>query len=373
MKIGKTQREILPIGVELNSRCVRLLQLRRDKGLLSVVDGASMPLEIGDGGLASPAYSHQLRQCVRAMLSDHRFRGKACQVSIDESLVKVRSVRQPRMPDDEMNQAVCIEAPDRLGVDPSTPMQIDWLRAGEVRHGDEIREEVLLVGCERSPLEKLVDELISCGLSPMGVEPSFIATGRTFIRMYQRASYRATVRMVLHVGNRSSRVLVLAGPDVVFYKRIEIGGAEFSEIAAERMGLDIETIDGLRHQRMIAQLHEDVPRAEEKVDRAIYTAVRPHLSALAEEISRCARYFAVTFCSPRPALALVVGEHSAEPGLVQIISDAIGLETSIGDPFDGIAMPSPCPVALQQITTSWSAAIGLCLRGRRQLKRRRAA
>ncbi|MFG0257555.1 MAG: pilus assembly protein PilM [Phycisphaerales bacterium JB043] len=363
----------MPIGVELNTRCVRLLQLRRDGGKLSVIDGASMPIEVGDEGLSSQAYSHEMRKAMRAMLSEHRFRGRHCLVSIDESLVRVRSVRQPRMPDDEMNQAVCIEAPDRLGVDPSMPMQVDWLRAGEVRHGDEIREEVLLVGCERSPLEKLVDELISCGISPMSVEPSFVAIGRTFSRMYQRASDRATVRMVLHVGNRSTRVLVLAGPDVVFYKRIEVGGAEFSEIAAERMGLDLETIESLRRQRMIAQLNPDVQRPEEKVDRAIYTSVRPHLSMLAEEISRCARYFAVTFCSPRPSLAIVVGEHAAEPGLVQIVSDAIGLDTSIGQPFDNIAMPSPCPVALQHITTSWAAPIGLCLRGRRQVKRRRAA
>jgi type IV pilus assembly protein PilM len=370
---GKQQRETMPIGVELNSRCIRLLQLRRDKGKLSIIDAAVQPLDIGDDGLLSPAYAHEMRSAIRTMLSEHRFKGKQCQVAIDESLVRVRSVRQPRMPDDEMNQAICIEAPDRLGIEPGVPLQIDWLRAGEVRHGDEIREEILLVGCERTPLERLVDTLISTGLSPLSVEPSFVAIGRTFSRMYQRASDRASVRMLLHVGNYSTRVMVLAGPDVVFYKRIEIGGAEFTAIAAERMGLDEETIDSLRRQRMIAQLHPDVQRPEEKVDRAIYTAVRPHLAKLAEEISRCARYFAVTFCSPRPILALIVGEHAAEPGLVQVVSDAVGLETSIGEPFDTIALPNPCPVALQHITTSWVTPIGLGLRGRRQLKRRRAA
>ena len=104
MVFGKSQRETLPVSIELNSHCVRMMQLRREKANLHVIDAAMLPIDVGKLGLLSHDYAHEMRKAVRTIFNTHRFKGRFCNVAIDESLVKVKSVRQPRMPDDEMAQ-----------------------------------------------------------------------------------------------------------------------------------------------------------------------------------------------------------------------------------------------------------------------------
>lgn len=366
-------RESPPIGIEIGDACVRLLHVDRGRSGLCVRAHGVTPLTAGGDPFGAPRLE-EIGAAIREHTDSGRLRSRCCVIGLGGGLLRVRSVRQPRMPRAEADKALRIEAADRLGLNESRGAEIGWIRAGDVRHGEETREEVIVVGSERAAIERLVECVTAAGLRPAAVEPAFCAAARALGREHRDDFNEDLVRLVVEVGPAASTVLVVRGADVTFYKRLEIGGRDFNRVAAERLGLDPGTIVDLRRQRIGAAGGAGVEAPAPKIDRAIFDAVRSLVHQLAEEVALCLRYYTVTFCGRRPSMALVVGEEAGEPGLVESLAGAMNIEGSLGKPLDGIdlgAFDKAFPGAAAR--AQWSAPLGLALRPGPRTARRAAA
>ena len=356
------QRDAATLGVEIREAGVRLLQLERTRAGLAIRACAATAIDAG-GGPTTVGRLDAISTIIREHVDSGRFQSRQCVIGIGGGALRVRSVRQPRMPRAEADKALQLEAADRLGVSGPDAAQIGWIRAGDVRHGEEIREEVIVVGCERAYVERIVEAVTEAGLRPVAVEPSFCATARAIGREHREEFNPDVVRMVVEVGASASTVTVVRGADVTFYKRLEIGGRDFNRLAAERLGLDPETIVDLRRQRIEAGAGAPLDAPPRKIDRAIFDALRPLVHELAEEVALCLRYYTVTFCGSRPTVALVVGEEAGEPGLVETLAGAMNIDGAVGRPLEGIALgplERIAPTAPAQ--AEWGGALGLAMR-----------
>lgn len=351
----------LPIGVDLGASGAKLLQLRHGRGGFSVVHAARVSLPGVDEGADDPARLDALAKAVGSRVSAGGFRGRRCVVSVDDALVRTRSVRNPPMPDAEVTRAVRFDAPARLGFSTGEGCEIGWLRAGELRQGEDSREELIYVGAPRAPLERLVFALSEAGLRPMAIEPSFVACARCFGRKLRRASDASVARVVVDIGLRSTGVILTRGCGIAFYKPLEFGGEAMTRAAAERLGLEPDTVADLRRQRMLREAGADIP-VNPKVDRALFDAVRPLMGELAHEVKLCLRYYSVTFKGSRPEACLVVGGDAQEPRLASFIGEALHVETSVGRPLEGMVVPGGCGVDQRLQGAAWSSAAGLSLR-----------
>ena len=91
------------LGVDIGSRCIRLLQLRGQEGYLGVIGAACVRTteDLTESGLAEKLKSAVMRG---------GFTGRRCIVSLPRGDVHVQSVRLPQMPEVELRQAVVWEA-----------------------------------------------------------------------------------------------------------------------------------------------------------------------------------------------------------------------------------------------------------------------
>ncbi|MCB9849057.1 MAG: pilus assembly protein PilM [Phycisphaeraceae bacterium] len=356
------QSGVFPIGVDFGAGGVRLLQLGRNRGGYRLIAAATAELDSSAAQLNEDARFRTLLDTVRRRVESAGFSGRRCVISVEDTLLRVKSIRQPIMPASDAEKAIRLEAGDRLGFGEDTPSEIGWIRAGEVRQGDDVREELILVGAEQRRLEQIVDGVAAIGLQPIAVEPGFLATARCFARDLRRASDTEIIRFVIDVGYLTTTVTILRGLDVVFYKRFEIGGRSMDAAAAERLRLDKATIADLRRQR-IEQNELGVKPKDERVHRAIYTAIRPSLEELAHEVSLCLRYHSVSFCGQRPDKVVVVGGDAAEPGLVEALYETLRVPVEIGRPLEGVELSRATGVIEpHRALSAWTVATGLCLR-----------
>ena len=292
---------------------------------------------------------------MRRRIEGGRFVGRRCVVSLDDRLLRVRSVRHPRMTDEETDRAVRLDAGARLGFSEHEALEVGWLRAGEVRQGDELREEVLIVGCPRGPVEMLVMELARCGLRAEAVEPGFQACARVFGRTLRRAEDQSLVRVLIDIGWRSTGVIITRGRSVGFFKPLEMGGAVLNEAVGQRLGLDASAVADLRRQRMTEGSASTIDR---KVDRAVFEAVRPLLGELAREVALCLRYYGVTFRGARPEECLLVGGESREPRLTELVADELRVTTNLGRPLHGV-LPGDEASGARDADLAVAAGLGL--------------
>jgi type IV pilus assembly protein PilM len=365
----------LPVGIDVGASGVRLLQLRRKGRGLAVQAAARLDVPFS-GKLDAPERALQIAEATARRIGGGGFAGRDCVISVDNRLVRVRSVRQPPMPDDELDRAIRLDAPSRLGFGEADPAEVAWLRAGPVRVSGDPRDEVLVIGCATAGIERLVFALASEGLRPVAVEPSFIACARAHTRKLRRASDENVVRAIVDIGHATTGVTVTKGQRIVFYKQLELGGDAMTRAAALRLGLDPSAVAELRRQRAVAAA-SGASQGDAKVDRALFEAVRPVMGDLANEAGLCLRYYGVTFRGLRPECCLIAGGEASEPRLAETFGESLHVPTMVARPLEGIHSGGAAGVSPGWETSdaAWSAAVGLSMRSwlaRPTLSERRA-
>lgn len=349
----------LPIGIDLGSSGMRLLQLQRVRGGLAASAAARIDLSEAADQPDSDARIQAICETLRVRLATREFHGRECVVSLDDRLLRVRSIRQPRMPDDEVERAAALDAPGRLGFPEAVPAEVGWVRAGEVRQGDEFRDEIILVGTARAPVERLVMGLASIGLRPIAVEPGFISAARAYSRTLRRAEDQDTIKVVAHIGMLTTGISIIRGQHIAFHKPVEIGGQAMTKAAAERLNLPIDSIIDLRRQRMAGA------PIDPRVDRAIFEAIRPTIMDIANEISLCIRYFSVSFRGCRVEECILSGGNAPEPQMAELIGETLHVPTSQGHPLGGIDTSRVRSAISETQDAPWAVAAGLAMRALR--------
>lgn len=351
----------LPIGLDVGSSGAKILQLRRFRGALSVVGAArtSLPEPIED----PDEYAAAISKAIARRIDTAGFVGRHCIVAINDRLVRTRSVRLPVLSDSETDKAVRVDGAQRLGFD-SSDAEIGWLRAGQVRQGDEMREEIILAGASHADVGRIADALLAHNILPIAVEPSFLALSRAVGRFFRRQDDQRQMRLVVDVGWSTSTVLAIRGASVAFVKPLDFGGRLLDEAAAQRLNMDIASVAELRRDRQRSNIDDGAPPVEPRIDRAVFDAVRPTLTDLAHEIALCVRYLLVTFRGDRPQEILLVGGDAAEPRLTDIIREATDIPTRIARPLEGVdlAHASFAGADRRGALSQWAVAAGLSLR-----------
>lgn len=352
----------LPIAIDIGSSSVRLMQLRRRGRRLSIVGATRHEWPAGSGVAAGAAPVDAIVNTVSSGIESGSFVGKRCVLSIDNRLIRVRSVRHPPMPDDELDRAVRLEAPARLGFAEAEEIEIGWIRAGSVRQVGDPRDEVLVFGALSDRIREMVFALSRAGLHPVAVEPSFVGCARAFTRRLRRSADRDTVNLVVDIGEKTTGVIVTRGQTVVLYKLLEMGGASMTAAAAERLSLAPQSVLDLRRRRIEARVRGE-SSSDARIDRALFEAVRPIMGDLANEVALCMRYYGVTFRGPKPEGCMLAGGNSGEPRLTEIIQEAVRLPVTVGAPLEGIGFEplqrhASAPTAPE---SAWAPVLGLGL------------
>ncbi len=362
-----------PIGLDLGRSTIRMLQFC-ERGGRTVVQASGhyqLPLDLPEDGL--PRQQAIADGCAR-ILESAPFQGRNVASCLPANQMQFKNVRMPHMPDEELTKAVRFEAVDRLQLG-DVPHRIDHLVAGEVRQGDEARDEIILMAAPEQLLNDHLELLRSCGLVPVAIDTEPTALTRCFARLFRREEDHLAPRVIVDIGMGATKVLITRGYQVVFFKLIDISGARLNASIAEYLGLSACDASELRYQLTRRESQSDDQSKplfgstrRENVETAVFESLRSVIGELGREISLCMRYYSVTFRGCRPEQVFLVGGEANEPQLAQVISGELGMEAQIGKPLVGIDL-SGSHIAIERRgpLPDWALAAGLALRPEERL------
>jgi type IV pilus assembly protein PilM len=370
---GRFSASIGLVGIDFGSRAIKLLQLRENGRGLRVIGAGSVEVHAGGSGTEDSA---ALTDQLWSAFASGGFSGRRCVVSLPRNDVRVQSVRLPKMPDDELQQAAVWEASQRFGFDRGA-MEVDIIRTGAELQGGENREEILLIAAPHSAINARLEPLMAAGLRPVAIETHFTALARAFSRPSFSSSAGHEVRAVVDVGVSGSTVMILRDGRIVFCKPIAMGGDLLDRAVAEHLEIDVASARSLRAARIGAACGQpgSTPITDPSIERAEYDAVRPLLGSFAKEVMLCVRYYGVTFRGHPPHHLILTGGDGLEPRLDEALAEqckipvtfehedsgAAGLVNGIRDCLHREPGPPGC----------WAVAAGLSLRGLSQAKLRK--
>jgi type IV pilus assembly protein PilM len=349
---------VLPIGLDIGTTTVRMLQLAGSEDDVRLVDAAKyvVPQEAkrDPSGLREAVV-----EGIRGILRGRRFRRREAVMALKADELAVRSMRMAKMPEEELPTAVNWEVQNKFPFDTATAV-VQYLRAGEVRHGDQVLDEIIVFVAPRAAVESKIELACDMGLDVVSLDAEPCAVFRGFERFLHRREDESVVTALVDIGSRTT-VVIARGRDIIFVKTIPIGGAVFNRSVADCLELAPSEAEALR--RRLARRSEEADPAD-PVCRAVTDCIRPPLEDLANEIGLCLRYYAVTFRGPRPESITFSGGEAHDPTIPRMLGERLGMEVTIGDPFRRIrtnhlgAIPDR-----RQCASEWATSLGLSLKG----------
>lgn len=362
---GRNKKWDCPIGLDVGDHAVRLMQLSLRGGALRATAAAveALPSELKIG---AANYQEALAGAIRSALERGDFSGHQVVGMLPASSMQCKNLRLPMMPSDELDSAVQWEAADRFRMGEGQG-SVQYLHAGQVSQGDEVRQELILLAAKREFVERFVETLTGCGLRPSAIDAIPTALSRLSSLPMQDTENKATAsdaRVMIDLGQSSTKVLIAVEGQVRFYKPIDLGGMHFDSALSGTLSLSLHEAGEVRRGLSVATA-EDSGSAEDAKDQAMQQAaleaLQPSLNDLAREIGLCLRYYGVTFRGARPERAQVVG-GGASAWIAEALSAASGLTLSVEGGLGPIDLSDVRDVVQPGREGAWAVAAGLSMR-----------
>lgn len=363
-----------PIGIDLGSRAVKLVQLSADRTRIveacrydfPAVSPAPPPALAGiDSVVASPAGSQpptsspasSEERCaqwvagLKQALEGKAFQGREVIISLGDRDLFLQNIRVPREQGKSLDRLVAQEAAGRLpyGVDEA---ELRYVEVADVRQGDAQLREVIVFACQKQALQTILGVFDSARLTPLAVDVEPAAIARCYALQYRRDEDQSDRALIVHIGFARTLAVIVQGGDVLFAKYIDVGGSHFDAAIARRLKMEPHEAAALRRHN--GDRREELRDPE--VTRSIQEALRAPLERLANELAMCVRYHSVTFRG-KPLVRMVLGGGEAVPQFIEPLTRNFDLKCELSDPFRGF---QSAPNIARR--TQWDVAVGLALR-----------
>jgi type IV pilus assembly protein PilM len=343
-----TPKKVGPIGVDLGSRAVKLVQLSGDRSRVIEAARWDLPLENQPG---SPACYAQLTEALKQAREGRKFRGREVVLCLGSPELYVQNVRVIKPPEGPLDNVVWQEAEGRLPF-PAAETELRYLEAGDVRQGDTTRREVIVLACHRPVLDQILQSIEDAGLRPIAVEVEPLALLRCYNLQFRRDADQNQRTLFVHVGHANTSVIIAQGAEAIFVKYLDLGGKHLDEAVSRHLKMELADAATLRR-------HNGDRRADQQdpdIARSVAESIRPVVDKLAGEVALCVRYHSVTFRSQQ-LKRLVLAGGEATQALADTLATRTELKCELGDPLRSFEQAS-APGRKSQ----WDVAVGLALR-----------
>ncbi|MHC4622586.1 MAG: pilus assembly protein PilM [Planctomycetota bacterium] len=377
-----------PIGLDIGHRSIKMIQLAIDGGRIAVLAAAKTQLE------SAVSDDPKDRRCfivsaIKRMLADGKFRGRNVVSCLPNDQLKITSLRLGDTGSEQIESALAREVMQRFGMDPSRDT-INYMLAGDVLQGDEVKNEFVVFAADNESVKSHIELLEEAGLRPVGIDAVPCALFRTFERLLQREQDKEHSAVFIDVGSRFTTVVFGRGREVSFVKQIPIGGSDFNQEIAAKLGIGLQDAQILRdklsmgseanEQKSLWTANRDLAEKDACSDgqkaevrsrtldastrQVMVDAVGAVAEKLAKEISLCFRYYTVTFRGKRVGRAVFSGGEAYERILLNVLRRQLAVEIEVAQPLKGFDMMNlNFDSDRRGLLCEWAVAVGLSLKG----------
>jgi type IV pilus assembly protein PilM len=348
-----TNRKIQPIGLDIGHSSLKMVQLAVGDDRPKVLAARRIPVAAGD----PEAQEKAVVAAIQRVLADGQFRGRNVVSALPIDKIKITSLRLAEAEMDQADKILRREAAERFNLDPAQDA-IDYLLAGSVRQGDEVKSEYILFAVDNEIVEAHVRLLEEAGLTPTAIDAPPCALFRTFERTMRRQEDRERTIIFIDIGHQYTTVVFGRGGEICFIKQIAIGMMQFNDEVASVLGLAASEAEAFR---LRLQREDSLDPATR---RLVVDALNVTSEQLAGEVSLCLRYYTVTFRGKPVERAVVAGGGAYEQVLRDVLRRHLSVEVEVAEPLRGFELDRD---GIDQGGTKGFAdlalAVGLSLKG----------
>lgn len=392
----KTQHN-QPIGLDIGHNSIKMIQLAVDAGKITVIAADKVRVDPSINGDAQVRRDFAI-SAIQKMLAEGNFRGKEVVSLLSNDKLKITSLRLTEAENAKIEQTLRKEVSQRFGLNSDDDI-IRYLHAGSVHQGEEVKNELILFAADNDTIKEHIEMLEQAGLRPVGIETVPCALFRSFERLRRRQEDTNRTVVFIDIGSRFTTVVFGCGGEISFVKQIPIGGEKFNSEISAKLGVDIKETVVLRESLLVERanlkvLGEDKQAVDSSSEESEETSSKEDVSEkepdriqldastrqilvdsltsvaeeLAKEISRCFRYYTVTFRGKRVEQAVFAGGEAYEGILMGVLKRQLTADIEVAEPLKGLDISGErsginFDSDRRGLLCEWAVAVGLGLKG----------
>jgi type IV pilus assembly protein PilM len=330
------------LGLDIGTTAVKFAQLKESGNLTKLVGYGKFPIPddiIIEGVISEP---EKLADKLKEIFKNPpwgKITAQKVLASLPESRVFTRVLELPISNPKDVEEAVKYEIEQTIPV-PITDLYIDWQPIEE--KGD--KSIVFLAAAPRAIVDSYVQLFKFLNLEPTALEISMAAVARSMVSSKDAAG----PVIILDFGGETTNLAVFDATLRVTESH-PLGGAIIKKAVADGLGVDDKEAALLVREGLTGK-GKAVPIIEEEIKKIV------------AEIEKMVSYYTEKNENKKISKVLLCGGLGFMPGLPEYIKDKTGIEAKTGNPWVNISIYPLKPVPKEE-APSYTAAIGLCLRG----------
>lgn len=196
------------LGLDIGSRKTKVVQL--------AFSGKSLPelvtCELLDTGLADESFSANMK----AFLGDVKLRGALAAVSFDDPSVVIRKFELPKMPENDLMEAIKWNLRDHIEADVDG-YTIKYTKLAEIEEGDLVKLDLVVYAANKTNVLDFKLKVEGNGLSVFYVEPEAVTLASALDRVFpDEENFLAGV----DIGYKHTKFYVIGKRDFIFSRPI---------------------------------------------------------------------------------------------------------------------------------------------------------
>lgn len=333
------------IGLDFGNHSVKAVQLRNIERNPALVAFSSQPTPAGVINSEDETHQKKLAEVLRVLHSDGGFRTRSIVAALPEFSIFTRFLELPGIKEEEIEDAVHWQAKQVIPI-PVNEVQMSYLTLNKDESKNAFR--VLMVAAPKKLVDLYVKVIEMAKLEPVAIETESIAAGRAIYK-----SSKISDAVILDFGSQSTDMGIMTDGELVFSQSISVGSDALTRAIASEFSFEYQQAEEYKRNYGLDQ---------SQLEGKIYNAIKPVVDSIIAEVRRGVEFYKTRTLLASPSQYMLIGDGSLLPGLVVYLSQSLGVNVQLADPWTGISIDKKQEAILSKGKPAYAVAVGLALK-----------
>lgn len=339
-------------GLDLSDQSLKLIELKKEGKNIQLHNFCDLILEEGVIIKGRIVKEDLLVSSIKKSLlkaEKGKIRTRFVVASIPEFESFVRIIKLPRLPSNELSQAVKWESEQHIPLSPEE-VYLDWQKVGE----EEKNLKILVAAAPKKLVDNYVQVLKKADLVPIACEIESAATARSLISEGDKSC-----NLLVDIGRARTSLIIFDHGALQFTSAVEPFGQSFTDQISKDLKVDPKKAERLKK-------NYGLNREKRGLKKKIYKSLSPLIHDLAQEMQTAVKFYRDHFPQGQDLNKIILcGGGAKMKGIVPELKILLKQEVVLGDPWINVLKSDQkyLPQINRKDSLSFATAIGLALRG----------
>ncbi len=346
------------LGIDIGTAGIKLVEIGREQNrsrLLTYAYTERGPEELGTSYVEQTDYTAEL---LKKMVKRAKARSVEVISGLPGSSVFSSVITVPAVGNKEMPSVIETQASKLIPM-PITEVILDWKplvstepKEAKPKEGEKSKTkttQIILTAAAKSMVKKYVDIFKKSGLKLASLETEAFALVRSLVGKDK------SIVAILDVGAVRTNVIIVENGIPVLSRSIALGGVNFTKNIAAMLQMDLRSAEQFkRDAKSISSLFTEgqIPKTLEQIFVPIGNELRYSFNLYAGQNE-----------SPKKVEKLILtGGSAILPQLTTYLTNLLGINTYVGDPFARVLAHEELRPVLNEIASRFAVSVGLAMR-----------